>query len=216
MSLSQIDKIVNQVFTEKALHNFYCVGETCVGWERNVLDQPQTVKKIIDKGADRIAAGIGVGEDLQDKNIARMIDHTLLKAEATPDEIKILCAEAKEFGFASVCVNPVYVPLCYELLKDTPVKVCTVIGFPLGSNTTKIKRAEAEDALANGAKEIDMVINVGKLKQGEYDYIFNDINQVVLAAKNYNALCKVIIETALLTDEEKAVLNTWLGKDSPK
>lgn len=203
MSSSQIDKIVNQVFTERALHDFYCVGETCVGWERNVLDQPHTVKKIIDKGADRIAAGIGVGENLTDKNIARKIDHTLLKPDATPDEIKVLCAEAKEYNFASVCINPIYVPLCYELLKNTPVKVCTVIGFPLGSNTTKIKRAEAEEALANGAKEIDMVINVGKLKQGEYDYVFNDINQVVLAAKNSNALCKVIIETALLTDEEK-------------
>src|SRR3989339_1139850 len=120
MSSSQIDKIVNQVFTERALHDFYCVGETCVGWERNVLDQPHTVKKIIDKGADRIAAGIGVGGDLPDRDIARMIDHTLLKPDATPDEIKVLCAEAKEYNFASVCINPIYVPLCYELLKNTP------------------------------------------------------------------------------------------------
>jgi deoxyribose-phosphate aldolase len=132
-----------------------------------------------------------------------MIDHTLLKPDTTPDDIKKLCSEAKQYSFASVCVNPGYVTLCSQLLRDTNVKVCTVIGFPLGSNTTEIKRAEAEQALKNGATEIDMVINVGMLKQGEYDYVFNDINQVVLIAKRYNAVCKVIIETALLTDEEK-------------
>lgn len=203
MNKSSIDKIVSQVFTEKALHDFYCVGNTCNGWERNVVDQPMAVKNIINHGADRIAAGIGIGYELQDTELARKIDHTLLKPEATPDDILRLCSEAREYTFASVCVNPVYVSLCAKELKGTPVKVCTVIGFPLGANTTKIKREEAEEALANGAQEIDMVINVGMLKQGEYDYVFNDINQVVLAAKKYKAICKVIIETALLTDEEK-------------
>lgn len=198
-----IDKIVTQVFTEKALHDYYCVGNTCVGWERNVVDQPVAVKNIIDQGADRISAGMGVGSELPDDNMARKIDHTMLKPDVTPTEIMQLCSEAREYTFASVCVNPSYVSLCANELKGTPVKVCTVIGFPLGANTTKIKREEAEEALRNGAQEIDMVINVGMLKQGEFDYVFNDINQVVLAAKKYDAICKVIIETALLTDEEK-------------
>ncbi|MEW6004617.1 MAG: deoxyribose-phosphate aldolase [Stygiobacter sp.] len=138
-----------------------------------------------------------------DQNIARMIDHTLLKPEATPDEIKKLCAEAKQYNFASVCINPCYVSLCADLLKGSKVKVCTVIGFPLGATTTEVKRFEAEQAIQNGAQEIDMVINVGMLKQGNYEYVFNDINQVVLAAKRNRALTKVIIETSLLTDEEK-------------
>ncbi len=203
MTLSEIEKIVNQVFTEKALQKYYKVGETCNGWERNVVDQPVAVKNIIDNGAERIAAGIGIGQELSDKNVARMIDHTLLKADTTIDEIKKLCAEAKEYSFASVCVNPSYVPLCSQLLKGTIVKVCTVIGFPLGATSTPAKRLEAEEALKNGAQEIDMVINVGMLKSGNYDYVFEDINQVVLMGKRFNAVTKVIIETALLSDEEK-------------
>lgn len=203
MNESNIERIISQVFTEKALRDFYCVGNTCAGWERNVVDQPTAVKNIIDNGADRIAAGIGVGSQLPYDDMAGKIDHTLLKPEATTQDVTKLCEEAKQYKFASVCINPCYVVLCSELLQDTKVKVCTVIGFPLGANTTKIKRVEAEEALANGAKEIDMVINIGKLKTRDYDYVFNDINQVVLAAKKYNAVCKVIIETALLTDEEK-------------
>ncbi|MGE5432566.1 MAG: deoxyribose-phosphate aldolase [Syntrophomonadaceae bacterium] len=146
---------------------------------------------------------MGVGNSLVDKNLARMIDHTLLKPDATTDEVRKLCQEAREYTFASVCVNPSFVPLCKDMLKGTPVKVCTVIGFPLGATTTEVKRFEAEQALQNGAQEIDMVLNVGMLKQGDNDYVFNDINQVVLAAKKHNAVCKVILETALLTDEEK-------------
>jgi len=203
MSSSVVDKVVSQVLIEKALHDFYCVGDTCAGWERNVVDQPTAVKTIIENGADRIAAGLGVGEELTDKSIARRIDHTLLKPEATPDDIKKLCNEALQYEFASVCINPSYVSLSYSLLKDSVVKVCTVIGFPLGATTTATKKAEAEEAIANGAEEIDMVINIGMLKQGEYDYVFNDINQVVLTAKRHRAVCKVIIETCLLTDEEK-------------
>ena len=203
MSSSMIDKVVSQVLIEKSLHDFYCVGDTCAGWERNVVDQPTAVKTIIENGADRVAAGIGIGNELTDKSVARRIDHTLLKAEATPDEIKHLCDEALMYEFASVCINPSYVPLSYSMLKDSVVKVCTVIGFPLGATTTSAKKAEAEEAIANGAEEIDMVINIGMLKQGEFDYVFNDINQVVLTAKRNRAVCKVIIETALLTDQEK-------------
>ncbi|MBK8945696.1 MAG: deoxyribose-phosphate aldolase [Ignavibacteriae bacterium] len=198
-----IDKIVNQVFTEKALHDFYCVGETCKGWERNVVDQPIAINKIVENGAERISAGKGIGSEIRDISLARMIDHTMLKPEATPQEITTLCEEARTYNFASVCVNPSYVPLCHQLLFGTQVKVCTVIGFPLGATTTATKRAEAEEALNNGAEEIDMVINIGKLKAGEYDYVFNDINQIALAAKSKNAVLKVIIETALLSDEEK-------------
>ena len=205
MASPAIDKVVSQVFIEKALQDFYCHGGTCAGWERNVVDQPGAVKKIISNGADRIAAGIGVGEELIDKDVARMIDHTLLKPEATPQEIKKLCEEARTYGFASVCINPCYVPMCKDLLSGSKVKVCTVIGFPLGSTTTEVKRYEAEQALKSGAQEVDMVINVGMLKQKQHDYVFNDINQVVLAAKKFGAICKVIIETALLTDEEKIV-----------
>ncbi len=200
---SLIDKVVNQVFTEKALHDFYCTYNTCEGWERNVVEQPTAVQKIVENGAERIAAGLGVGKEIKNTQIARMIDHTLLKPEATPDDVKQLCTEAKEYNFASVCINPSYVKLSADLLHDTDVKVCTVIGFPLGATTTEVKRWETEQAIQNGAQEIDMVIHIGKLKAGDYDYVFNDINQVVLAAKKHDAVCKVIIETALLTDEEK-------------
>lgn len=203
MNTSIIDKVVSEVFIEKALQNFYCTGGTCAGWERNVVDQPTAVKNIITNGAERIAAGIGVEVQKIEQNVARMIDHTLLKPDATPDEIKTLCTEARTYSFASVCVNPCYVKMCRDLLRGSVVKVCTVIGFPLGSTTTEVKRAEAEQAIQNGAEEIDMVINIGMLKQGEHDYVFNDINQVVLAAKRYRVLTKVILETALLTDEEK-------------
>lgn len=203
MNDSLIDKVVSQVYIEKALQDFYCHGGTCVGWERNVVDQPTAVKNIINNGADRIAAGFGIGQQIIDRNVARMIDHTLLKPDTTPDEITKLCEEARTYNFASVCINPCYVAMCKDLLRGSIVKVCTVIGFPLGSTTTEVKRAEAEQALKNGAQEIDMVINIGMLKQCNYDYVFNDINQVVLAAKKFNAVSKVIIETALLTDEEK-------------
>lgn len=137
-----------------------------------------------------------------EKNFARMIDHTLLKAEATKEQIEKLCAEAKQFNFASVCVNPTWVKRSSELLQGTDVLVCTVIGFPLGANTPAVKAFEAKDAIANGAKEVDMVINIGALKDKNYDLVQADIAAVVEAAKD-SALVKVIIESCLLTDEEK-------------
>ena len=136
-------------------------------------------------------------------DLARMIDHTLLKPEATIAEITKLCGEAKKYNFASVCINPSYVSRCAKLLRDTSVKVCTVIGFPLGATSTATKAFEAEHALRDGAKEIDMVINVGMLKSGDYEYVENDIFAVVTTGRRYSALSKVILETALLTDEEK-------------
>ncbi|MFF5993740.1 deoxyribose-phosphate aldolase [Lysinibacillus sp. KU-BSD001] len=135
------------------------------------------------------------------QNYAAMIDHTLLKADATRDQIEKLCAEAKKYVFASVCVNPTWVKYSAELLAGTDVKVCTVIGFPLGASTPATKAFETKDAIANGADEIDMVINIGALKNGEYDAVRDDIQAVVDAANG--TLVKVIIETCLLTDEEK-------------
>ena len=203
MSYIDTKKLNAEELLEKTLREFYCKGDSCKGWETNVVTQPDAVNNIVNSGADRIAAGLGIGDILANKGIARKIDHTLLKPEATTDDITALCEEAKKYQFASVCVNPGYVALCSDLLKGSDVKVCTVIGFPLGSTTTETKRFEAEQAIANGAEEIDMVINVGQLKQGNYDYVFNDVNQVVLAAKKKGDICKVILETALLTDEEK-------------
>lgn len=135
-------------------------------------------------------------------NVARMIDHTLLKADATKDQIEKICAEAKEYNFASVCVNPTWVKLSSELLKGTEVKVCTVIGFPLGASTPETKAFETENAIENGAEEVDMVINIGALKGGDNELVERDIRAVCEAAKG-KALTKVIIETCLLTDEEK-------------
>ena len=134
--------------------------------------------------------------------LAKYIDHTLLKADATKDKIEKLCEEAKEYGFASVCVNPAWVPLAAELLKGSEVKVCTVIGFPLGATTPEVKRFETENAIQNGAQEVDMVINIGALKSGDDELVKKDIQAVVEAAKG-KALVKVIIETCLLTEEEK-------------
>ncbi|HPI38413.1 MAG TPA: deoxyribose-phosphate aldolase [Ignavibacteriaceae bacterium] len=203
MESSLIQKVVSQVFLEKSLRDFYHKEDTCKGWETNVITQPSAVKNIVDVGADRISAGIGIGGSLSDISLARMIDHTLLKPDATEKEVTKLCEEARKYHFASVCVNPGFVSLCSSLLKGSDVKVCTVIGFPLGATTTEVKRLEAEQAIANGATEIDMVINIGELKSGKTDYVFNDVRQVVLAAKKSLVVCKVILETALLTDEEK-------------
>ncbi|MDV4149667.1 deoxyribose-phosphate aldolase [Clostridium sp. AL.422] len=136
------------------------------------------------------------------KDLARMIDHTILKAEATEKEVEKLCKEALEYNFASVCVNPSMVEKAASILKGSDVKVCTVIGFPLGATTTEVKAFETEDVIKKGATEVDMVINVGKLKEGNLDYVKKDIEAVVNAAKG-KALSKVIIETCLLTDEEK-------------
>jgi deoxyribose-phosphate aldolase len=136
------------------------------------------------------------------KNIASLIDHTLLKAETTKEQIVQLCAEAKEYSFASVCVNPAWVAVAAEELKGSPVKVCTVIGFPLGASTSETKAFETKDAISKGAQEIDMVINIGALKSGDTELVKSDIEAVVEAAKG-SAIVKVIIETSLLTDEEK-------------
>lgn len=134
-------------------------------------------------------------------NLAKYVDHTLLKPDATREQIKTLCEEAAEYDFASVCVNPFWVSYAAEILADAKAKVCTVIGFPLGANTTETKVFETTNAIENGAEEIDMVINIGALKNKEYDIVEQDIAAVVKASQP-KAIVKVIIETCLLTDEE--------------
>lgn len=136
-------------------------------------------------------------------NIASYIDHTLLKADATPAQIEQLCVEAREYGFAAVCVNPVYVSLAARLLANSETVVCTVAGFPLGATTTETKVFEAQQAVANGAREVDMVVAIGLLKAGELHAVREDIRRVTDACHANGAICKVIIETALLSDEEK-------------
>ncbi|PKH08387.1 deoxyribose-phosphate aldolase [Planomicrobium sp. MB-3u-38] len=145
-------------------------------------------------------------------NIASYIDHTLLKPESTKEQVIELCKEAAEYEFASVCVNPSYVETAAAELKDSKVKVCTVIGFPLGASTSETKAFETKDAIAKGAEEIDMVVNIGAIKSGDSELVKNDIQAVVEAAKG-KAIVKVIIEASLLTDEEK-VLASLLSKEA--
>ncbi|ERI91279.1 deoxyribose-phosphate aldolase [Clostridiales bacterium oral taxon 876 str. F0540] len=136
------------------------------------------------------------------EKLAKMIDHTILKPEATEEQVRRVCEEALKYKFASVCINPCHVKLTASLLKGSDVKVCTVIGFPLGANTSAVKAFETSEAIREGTQEVDMVINIGKLKDRDYDYVREDIKAVVESAKG-KALTKVIIETCLLTDEEK-------------
>ncbi len=162
---------------------------------------PERVRQVIGAGATRVSAKSGVSAVPQD--IVKFIDHTLLKPEATPAEIEKLCKEAKEYHFASVCVNPPYARQCAQLLRGTDVAVCVVIGFPLGAHTTETKVFETKQAIADGASEVDMVINIGLLKARQDRLVFNDIKAVVDAAHAGGAIVKVIIEAALLTDDEK-------------
>jgi deoxyribose-phosphate aldolase len=176
--------------------------EICSDCDLNCAEKcARKTRAVVDAGADRISCGPTVLE--LDAGFAGLIDHTLLKPEASRDEIRKLCQEAAKFGFASVCINPWYVPLAAELLRGTRVKVCTVIGFPLGATLPQVKIYEAEEAIKLGAQEIDMVINVGALKSGQDDVVQSDIRGVVEASHRGRAICKVILETALLTVEEK-------------
>lgn len=159
------------------------------------------VGRVVSAGATRVSAGLGAIPG--DRNLAALIDHTLLKPDATPDQIAQLCYEARKYGFASVCINPSHVKLAAELLRGSPVKVCTVIGFPLGATLPEVKAFEAQDAIEDGASEIDMVVNIGAVKARDYKLVAQDIKGVVNVCHARQALVKVIIEAALLTDEEK-------------
>jgi len=166
---------------------------------------PSRVAPVVEAGATRLglhAVGGGAG------SVAGMIDHTLLKPDATKREIETLCREAKEFGFASVCVNPTWVATCARLVRGSSVAVCSVVGFPLGATTADTKQYETRRAIFDGAREIDMVINVGALKSGDLHLVESDIRAVTSACRETNVLSKVIIETALLSDEEKVTACT--------
>ncbi len=166
----------------------------------------KNTRRIVEAGADRVSASERLTR--VDPEIAALIDHTLLKPDATRDDIRRICAEARKYSFASVCINPYWAPLAAAELKGSPVKVCTVVGFPLGANSTAIKRAEAEAAARAGAQEIDMVINVGALRSGDFDTVKQDIEAVVEVSHKLGAIVKVILETALLDDNQKTVACT--------
>ena len=159
------------------------------------------VQPVVHAGADRIAATLGAAPT--DGSLSHLIDHTLLKADATQDQIAQLCYEARKFGFASVCVNPSWVKLCADLLKGSEVLVCTVVGFPLGATSPEAKAFEAQKAIRDGATEVDMVINVGALKSRDWELVEGDVAGVARVCHAGGAILKVIIEAALLTDEEK-------------
>jgi deoxyribose-phosphate aldolase len=176
---------------------FECADQMCV---RVCYDK---MGNVISAGAERLTSTLGVIP--QNLDIARMIDHTLLKPDATQQEIAQLCFEARKYDFASVCVNPTWVSLCAQLLKGSPVRVCTVIGFPLGATSSEAKAFETETAIQQGATEIDMVINIGALKARDLDTVARDIRGVVNVAHSHGIIVKVIIETSLLSDEEKTI-----------
>src|SRR5215208_341518 len=176
---------------------FDCAEQLCV---RVCTDR---MGNVVSAGAERLSSTLGVIP--QDANLAKMIDHTLLKPDATQQEIAQLCFEARKYGFASVCINPTWVSLCAQLLQGSQVKICTVIGFPLGATSSETKAFETETAIKQGATEIDMVINIGALKARDLDTVAKDIRGVVNAAHAHGIIVKVIIETSLLTDEEKTI-----------
>src|ERR1700704_892784 len=207
----EIEQVV-RIVTEEVLRYLGAPGgvsgggerddEICSDCDQNCAEKcSRKTRAVVDAGADRISCGPAVIQ--LDEGFAGLIDHTLLKPEASRDEIRKLCQEAARFGFASVCINPWNVPLAAEMLRGTSVKVCTVVGFPLGATLPQVKIHEAEEAIKVGAQEIDMVMNIGALKSGQDDVVESDIRGVVEASHRGGAICKVILETALLTIEEK-------------
>jgi deoxyribose-phosphate aldolase len=173
-----------------------CIGEC-------VTKCQDKVQQVVNAGASRLTSTLGnvdIGAD-----VAKLIDHTLLKPEASQDQIAQLCYEAGKYGFAAVCVNPTHVKLCSQLLRGTQVHVCTVVGFPLGATPPEVKAYEAQQAIDDGATEVDMVINIGALKSKDYALVERDIAMVARACHAGGAILKVIIEAALLTDEEKVI-----------
>jgi deoxyribose-phosphate aldolase len=177
------------------------VGGTCTSCMLCVEKRPELVQQFVDAGAVRLGAAPGLVR--VPAGVAQYIDHTLLKPEATADQIAKLCAEAREHHFAAVCVNPCNIRQCTELLRGSGVHVCSVIGFPLGATLPEVKAYETERVIWDGATEVDMVINIGALKGGDYALVQRDIEAVVHVAQRNRALAKVIIEAALLTDDEK-------------
>jgi len=173
-----------------------CIGEC-------VTKCHEKIQQVVDAGASRLTSTLGnvkIGAE-----IAKLIDHTLLKPDATQDQIAQLCYEARKYGFAAVCVNPTHVKLCSQLLRGTEVHVCTVVGFPLGATPPDVKAYETQQAIDDGATEVDMVINIGALKSKDYALVERDVAMVARTSHAGGAILKVIIEAALLTDEEKVI-----------
>jgi deoxyribose-phosphate aldolase len=179
-------------------------GSVCTECIGQCVEQcHEKIQQVIDAGASRVTSSLGhvaVGP-----GVNRLIDHTLLKADASQDQIAQLCYEARKYGFAAVCVNPTHVKLCAQLLQGSSVAVCTVVGFPLGATPPEVKAYETQQALDDGATEVDMVINIGALKSKDYALVERDIATVARTCHAGGALLKVIIEAALLTDEEKVI-----------
>lgn len=196
-----VDIVMRQVLAAYPPDSLACsgCGQHCDG--NCAATCPERCRDMVGAGASRLSARLGAGNVAAD--LARMIDHTLLKPDATREQIVTLCTEARANSFATVCVNPTWVPLCADLLHGSPVKVCTVVGFPLGATFPEVKAYETERAIAYGAAEIDMVQNVGALKSRDYRAVSEDVAAVVAAAHARQASVKVIIEAALLSDEEK-------------
>ena len=165
--------------------------------------KPETIRQFLDFGVQRLGYHEGTACDCVPEDIAHCIDHTILSPGATEDDIKRICAEAREYNFATVCISPSYVSLAARELAGSPVKVCTVVGFPSGAHNPEIKAMEARKAIRDGAREIDMVINIGALKSDNDDLVYKDIRMVCEACEDGGAISKVIIEAALLTDDEK-------------
>ena len=216
MTQTELDRLVAQIGEEllarvgpggmapKKAEGLNLPDQVCPGCvQRCVQTCARNTKEIIAAGATRVTASGKLGRI--DPAVAALIDHTILKADATRSDVEKVCREAREYGFASVCINPYWVPLVRSELAGTPVKVCTVVGFPLGATSTEAKVAETAAAIRVGAQEIDMVLNVGALRSGDTDAVKNDIQSVVRTAHPAGAIVKVILETALLDDTQKTV-----------
>jgi len=198
-----VQKIESSVTPENLASTLEAACDPCHGCGQCVEKRADQVQRIIAMGAGRVSAAPGV-HDIP-AQLAQFIDHTLLKPDASREQIETLCQEAREYRFATVCVNPTWVKTCRDLLQDSPVRVCAVVGFPLGANIPELKGFEARQAIRDGAREIDMVINIGALKSGDQDLVRRDIAAVTEACRDGSATSKVIIEAAALTDEEKVL-----------
>jgi deoxyribose-phosphate aldolase len=197
-----IDAITREVLAQLASDGACACGDpACRG--ACAARCSDTVRGVVSNGADRISYS-GDGAEVP-RDLARYIDHTLLRPDATAADIDKLCDEALAYGFAAVCVNPTWVRRCAQRLRGSGVRVASVIGFPFGAGTTEVKALEARRAIRDGAREIDMVINIGALKSGDYELVRRDIEKVADACREAGALSKVIIEAAFLSDEEKVV-----------
>jgi deoxyribose-phosphate aldolase len=195
-----IQRLVRIILEELAAAGAAPAGGRCGCHSLHLDCCPDRVRGVLDAGAARLglhASGGGAG------TLAGLIDHTLLKPDASQADIEVLCREAAEHRFASVCVNPTWVATCARLLRESPVVVCSVVGFPLGATTSDVKQYETRRAIFDGATEIDMVINVGALKSGDLRAVERDIESVVEPCHHCGVVSKVIIEAALLSDEEK-------------